>query len=186
MNTQPPTTPQLKTLYHQEVVPKMMEKFNYSNVMACPRIEKIVINMGLGEAKDDPKIIEKAKKELSLIAGQMPKVTKAKKAISNFKLREGIAIGCCVTLRKKIMYEFLERFIGIACPRIKDFRGFSPRSFDGQGNYNFGIQEQTIFLEVDLDRVEKTLGMDIAIVTSAKSDKEAKELLTLVGFPFRK
>ena len=178
--------PRLFKLYKEEIVPQMMQKFGYKNPMACPNLSKIVINMGVGEAKDDPKILDKVKKELASITGQVPKITKSKKAISNFKLKEGVAIGCCVTLRKKMMYEFLDRFISITCPRIKDFRGFSPRSFDGRGNYTLGIDEQTIFAEIDLDKVEKTLGMDITIVTTSKNDDQARQLLALLGFPFRK
>ncbi|MBN2120102.1 MAG: 50S ribosomal protein L5 [Candidatus Omnitrophica bacterium] len=187
MNTeQVKYTPRLKQLYDQEIIPKLKEKFGYKNSLACPRLSKIVINMGVGEAKDDIKIIDKAKKDLSLIAGQVPRVTRARKAISNFKIRKGAVIGCSVTLRKKMMYEFLDRFISTACPRIKDFRGFSPRSFDGRGNYTLGINEQTIFAEIDLDKTEKTLGMDITIVTTAASDAEAKGLLALFKFPFRR
>jgi large subunit ribosomal protein L5 len=178
--------PRLKTLYDEAIVPKMKERFGYTNTLACPRLSKIVINMGVGEAKEDIKIIDKAKRDLSLITGQVPKITRARKAISNFKIRKGAVIGCCVTLRKKMMYEFLDRFISIACPRIKDFRGFNPRSFDGRGNYTLGITEQTIFAEVDLDRVEKTLGMDITFVTTAKTDEEARQLLKDFSFPFRR
>jgi large subunit ribosomal protein L5 len=178
--------PRLKTYYQEEVIPKLKDKFGYTNSLACPRLSKIVVNMGVGEAKEDIKIIDKAKKDLSLITGQVPKITKARKAISNFKIRKGAVIGCCVTLRKKMMYEFLDRFISTACPRIKDFRGFNNRSFDGRGNYTLGITEQTIFAEIDIDKIEKTLGMDITIATTAQTDEEARELLKLFGFPFRR
>lgn len=177
--------PRLRQKYEEKIVPQMVKDFGYKNRMSCSRLKKIVINMGIGEAKEDAKIIEKAKKDLSLITGQVPRITKARKAISNFKIRKGAIIGCSVTLRKKMMYDFLDRFISIACPRIRDFRGFSARSFDGQGNYTFGINEQTIFAEIEVDKVEKTLGMDITIVTTTKDDKEARHLLTLLGFPFR-
>ena len=176
----------LRQFYIDEVVPQMVKKFGYKNPLACPCLSKIVINMGVGEAKEDPKIIEKVKRELSLITGQVPRINKARKAISNFKLKKGVVIGCSVILRKKMMYEFLDRFISITCPRVKDFRGFNPRSFDGRGNYTFGIDEQTIFAEIDIDKIEKTLGMDITIVTTSNDDEQAKELLTLLGFPFRK
>lgn len=178
--------PNLQAFYDREIIEQMREKFGYKNKMAIPKIEKIVINMGIGEAKDDPKLIEEARDQLSLITGQMPKVTRARLAVSNFKIRQGLAIGCAVTLRKKIMYEFLERFISVACPRIRDFRGFSPRGFDKNGNYNFGLTDQSIFPEVNLDKVRKSLGMNITIVTSARTDEEGRELLRLMGFPFRK
>jgi len=186
MNKEASYKPRLRQFYEEKIVPQMMKKFGYKNTLACPRLTKIVVNMGVGEAKDDPKIIEKAKSQLALIVGQMPRVTRARKAISNFKIRKGAVVGCSVVLRKKMMYEFLDRFISTACPRIRDFRGFSPRSFDGQGNFTLGIDEQTIFAEIDLDKIEKTLGMDITIVTTAKDDSEARELLTLMGFPFRR
>ena len=178
--------PRLQEVYEKSVISEMAEKFGYKSRLACPRLHKIVVNMGLGEAREDAKIIEKAMKDLSLITGQMPRVTKARKAISNFKIRQGLNIGCSVTLRKKIMYEFLDRFISIACPRIRDFRGFSSRSFDGSGNYTLGINEHIIFAEIDIDKVEKTLGMDITIVTTAESDEEARQLLQCMGFPFRR
>lgn len=178
--------PYLQKLYLDEILPKLKDKFGYKNNAQCPRLLKISLNVGAGEAKEDAKILEKIKRDISLITGQVPRVTKARKAISNFKLREGMAIGCAVTLRKKMMYEFLERFISIACPRIKDFRGFSLKAFDKQGNYTLGISEHTIFPEINLDKVEKTFGMDITFVTSTKSDREAKELLRMFGFPFRR
>lgn len=180
------TKPNLQEFYERECVPHLTEKFGYSNQMAVPALDKIVINMGLGEAKEDPKIVESAREQLALIVGQTPKVTRARLAVSNFKIREGMAIGCAVTLRNKRMFEFLERFISIACPRIRDFRGFSPRGFDGNGNFNFGLTDQTIFPELNLDKVKKSLGMNITIVTSAKTDDEGRELLKKLGFPFRK
>ena len=180
------TTPYLQKLYQDDIVAKLKDKFGYKNNFQCPHLLKISLNVGAGEAKEDAKILEKIKRDISLITGQTPRVTKARRAISNFKLREGMAIGCAVTLRKKIMYEFLERFISIACPRIKDFRGFSSKSFDKQGNYTLGISEHTIFPEINLDKVEKTFGMDITFVTNTKSDQEAKELLKMFGFPFRR
>lgn len=178
--------PRLLKLYREEIIHKMKEKFGYDNIMAVPRLVKIVVNMGVGDATSDPKLVEKAAQELALIAGQRPKITRARKAISNFKLRKGMAIGCCVTIRKYRMYEFLDRLITVAIPRIKDFRGFSPDKFDGNGNYNFGLDEQTIFPEVNIDKVERTQGMNITICTNAGSDEEARELLRLFGFPFRR
>ena len=178
--------PRLKEVYEKEVVPKLKEKFGYKNSLACPRLEKIVINMGIGEAKEDPKIAEKAKRDLSLITGQMPRICRARKAISNFKIKKGTIVGCAVTLRRKMMYEFLDRFINVAVPRIRDFRGFSPNSFDAQGNYTLGISEHTIFVEIEPDKVDKTFGMDITLVTTARSKEEARELLKLLGFPFRR
>jgi len=172
--------------YEKEIVPALTEKFGYKNVMAVPKIEKIVINMGIGEAKEDPKLIEEAKEQLSLITGQLPKVTRARIAISNFKIRQGLAIGCAVTLRRKMAYEFLERFISVASPRIRDFRGFSPRGFDGKGNYNFGLTDFSIFPEINHDKVRKSLGMNITVVTTAKTDEEGRELLKSFGFPYRK
>ncbi|RKY33996.1 MAG: 50S ribosomal protein L5 [Candidatus Omnitrophota bacterium] len=178
--------PRLLKLYREEVVPKMMEEFKYKNKMQVPRLLKIVINMGIGEATSDPKLVEKAAEELALITGQRPKVTRARKPISNFKLKKGMAIGCCVTLRKARMYEFLDRLITTAIPRIKDFRGLSPHSFDGKGNYNFGLSEQTVFPEVNIDKVERTQGMNITICTSSRSNKETYTLLKLLGFPFKR
>jgi len=178
--------PRLLALYREEIIPKMRDRFKYNNVLAVPRLSKITINMGIGSAGGDIKIIEKLARDLSMITGQHPKITRAKKPISNFKIRKGMAIGCCVTLRRYRMYEFLDRLISVAIPRIRDFRGFSPSSFDGMGNYTFGLTEQIIFPEIDIDKVERTQGMNIAINTSAYTDEEAKELLVLFGFPFRR
>jgi len=176
----------LEVHYKETVVPKMMERFKYENIMMVPRLEKIAVNIGVGEAAQEPKLLETAMQELGQIAGQKPQVRKAKKAISNFKLREGQAIGCRVTLRRKMMYEFLDRFVSVAVPRIRDFRGLSNTSFDGRGNYNAGIREQIIFPEIDIDKVPRINGMDISFVTSAKTDEEAYELLSLLGMPFKK
>lgn len=178
--------PRLLELYREEIIPKMMKRFGYKNRLAVPRLEKIVVNMGVGEATTDPKLVEKAAYDLSLITGQKPKITRARKAISNFKLKKGMPIGCCVTLRRYRMYEFLDRLITTAIPRIRDFRGLSPNSFDGRGNYTFGISEQTIFPEVDLDKIDKTRGANITICTTAKTNEEARELLRLLGVPFKK
>ncbi len=178
--------PRFFDLYNKTIKARLMEKFQYKNIMSVPCIEKIVINMGIGAATGDIKIVDKAAQELGLIAGQKPKICRAKKAISNFKLRENIPIGCCVTLRRKRMYEFLDRLISIATPRIRDFRGLSSNSFDGKGNYNFGLTEQNIFPEVNIDKVNRTQGMNISIHTTAKTDAEAKELLKSFGFPFRR
>jgi large subunit ribosomal protein L5 len=176
----------LEVYYRETVVPKLMERFKYKSIMMVPRLEKISVNIGVGEAAQEPKLLETAMQELGQITGQKPQVRKAKKAISNFKLREGQAIGCRVTLRRKIMFEFLDRFISVAVPRIRDFRGLSDTSFDGRGNYNAGIREQIIFPEIDIDKVPRINGMDISFVTSAKTDEEAYELLTLLGMPFKK
>ncbi|ACF10616.1 ribosomal protein L5 [Chlorobaculum parvum NCIB 8327] len=176
----------LEVYYKETVVPKMMERFKYENIMMVPRLEKIAVNIGVGEAAQEPKLLETAMQELGQITGQKPQIRKAKKAISNFKLREGQAIGCRVTLRRKMMYEFLDRFVTVAVPRIRDFRGLSDTSFDGRGNYNAGIREQIIFPEIDIDKVPRINGMDISFVTSAKTDEEAHELLTLLGMPFKK
>ncbi len=178
--------PRLLKIYREEIIPKMMEEFKYKNRMQVPRLLKIVVNMGIGEATGDPKLVEKAAEELAFITGQRPKITRARKPISNFKLKKGMAIGCCVTLRKARMYEFLDRLITTAIPRIKDFRGFSPHSFDGKGNYNFGLSEQTVFPEVNIDKVERTQGMNITICTSSRDDEEAYTLLKLLGFPFKR
>ncbi len=186
MNSQKKYIPRLKEKYLNEVIPQMKEKFGYTNTLAIPKLLKISINMGVGEALQDTKYIDKAKQELATITGQMPKVTRARKAISNFKLKQGAAIGCAVTLRKDRMYEFLDKFISIAAPRIRDFRGFTLRGFDGNGNYNFGLSEQTIFIELETDRLERTQGLNITICTSAQTDEEAKALLIFLGFPFRK
>ncbi|MBC7087045.1 MAG: 50S ribosomal protein L5 [Tissierellales bacterium] len=179
-------TSRLKIKYMEEVVPAMMERFNYKNVMEVPKLEKIVINMGIGEARDNPKVLESAVNELALITGQRPVVTKAKKSIANFKVREGMNVGAKVTLRGERMYDFLDKFMNIALPRVRDFRGVSDTSFDGRGNYAIGVKEQLIFPEIEYDKVESIRGMDIIIVTSAKTDEEAKVFLEKMGMPFRK
>lgn len=176
----------LSTFYRNEIIGKMKERFNYSNVMQVPKLDKIVINMGVGGAVDDAKNLQNAEADLVLIAGQKPKITKAKKSISNFKLREGNAIGCCVTLRRTQMYEFLDRFINVSVPRMRDFRGLPDRSFDGRGNYSIGIKEQIVFPEIDYDKVDRIRGMNITFVTTAKTDEEAHALLQEFGMPFRK
>jgi large subunit ribosomal protein L5 len=172
--------------YRAEVIPGLKKTLGYNNVMQVPKIEKIVVNMGVGAAVAEPKILEEAVRELESITGQKASIRKAKKAISNFKLREGLSIGAMVTLRKERMYEFLDRLINVALPRVRDFRGLSDKSFDGRGNYTLGVREQIIFPEINVDKITKVLGMDITIVTSAKSDKEAYELLKLFGMPFIK
>lgn len=178
--------PRLLERFNGEISDEMAQLFGYRNKLQVPRLEKIVINVGMGEAAQDPKLMEAAQKELAMITGQKPVVTRAKKAIANFKIRKGSLVGCKVTLRKAMMYEFLDRMISVAIPRIRDFRGLSPESFDKNGNYAFGLQEQVVFPEVDVDKVVKPFGMDIIIVTSAKSKKEAFELLRLMGMPFAK
>ncbi len=178
--------PRLKKLYFQKVIPEMMKEFQLKNVMEVPRIEKIVINMGVGEAAQDPSYLEQAMEDLALITGQKPAVTKAKKSVSGFKVRKGMAIGCKVTLRGDRMYEFLDRLINIALPRVRDFRGLSRNSFDGQGNYTFGLSEQYVFPEIDLDKSTRTLGMDITIVTNTDDDELALTLLEKFNFPFRR
>ena len=172
--------------YREDIVPAMMKTFNYANVMQVPRLEKIVINMGLGEALVNARVLDKSMEELSQITGQTPVLTRARKSIANFKLREGNPIGCRVTLRRQRMYEFFDRFLNVALPRVRDFKGTSPKAFDGRGNYTVGVREQLIFPEINYDNVEQVQGMNITIVTSAKTDEEAKELLTLLGVPFRK
>ncbi len=172
--------------YNNEVAKLLMEKFGYKSVMEIPKIEKIVINMGLGDGKDNPKVIKAAVDELATISGQAPIVTKAKKSVANFKVREGMSVGAKVTLRGARMYEFLDRFVTIALPRVRDFRGVNPNSFDGRGNYTLGIKEQLIFPEINIDQVETVRGMDITFVTTAKTDEEARELLKLMGMPFSK
>ena len=179
-------TPRLQLVYDREIIPAMKEKFGYKNVMEVPRLTKIVINMGVGEAVADQKQIASAVEEMTLISGQKPVITKAKKAEASFKIRAGLQIGCRVTLRKQRMYEFLDRFATIAMPRIRDFRGVNPKSFDGRGNYNMGLKEQLIFPEINYDRVSTVRGMDITIVTTAKNDVEAQALLEAFGVPFRK
>lgn len=176
----------LKTKYQDEVVKALMERFDYSNVMQVPRLEKVVINMGLGEARDNPKALEAAVKELEIITGQKPIVTKAKKSIANFKLREGMKIGAKITLRGQRMYEFMDKLMNIALPRVRDFRGVSDTSFDGRGNYALGIKEQLIFPEIEYDMVDSIRGLDIVIVTTAKTDEEARVFLEKMGMPFRK
>lgn len=178
--------PRLYAKYREEIVAELMKEFKYKSVMQVPRLLKIVVNMGVKEGKDDIKIIEQLAQELMLITGQKPVVTRAKKSISAFKLREGSPIGLKVTLRRIRMYEFMERLFNIAMPRIRDFRGYSPKSFDGRGNYTLGIQEQIIFPEVEFDKIRKTQGMDITFVTTAPTNDEARRLLQLFGLPFRK
>ena len=176
----------LETRYNEEIVPQMMEKLGYDNIMQVPKLDKVVINIGLGHAKENPKVLESALKELELITGQKPVITHAKKSIANFKLREGMKIGCKVTLRRDKMYYFLDKLMNIALPRVRDFRGVSSTSFDGRGNYALGIKEQLIFPEIIYDEVDEIRGMDIIIVTTANTDKEAKLFLELLGMPFRK
>jgi large subunit ribosomal protein L5 len=176
----------LKEKYAKEIVPKLKEQFGYKTIMRVPKLSKIVVNMGVGQAVQDQKIIEEAVKDIETITGQKVTVRQAKKAISNFKLREGMKIGAKVTLRRERMYEFLDRFISIALPRVRDFRGVSDKSFDGRGNYTLGLKEQIIFAEINTDKVTRVLGMDITFVTTAKTDKEAYELLSGFGMPFRK
>ena len=175
-----------KEMYKTEVVPALIKKFNYKNIMEVPKLDKIVINMGVGEAKENPKALESAVSDLTIISGQKPIITKAKKSIANFKLREGMAIGCKVTLRGEKMYDFADRLISLALPRVRDFRGVNGNSFDGRGNYALGLKEQLIFPEISYDKIDKVRGMDIIFVTTAKTDEEAKELLTLMGMPFVK
>ena len=176
----------LETRYKEEIVPQMMEKLGYDNIMQVPKLDKVVINIGLGHAKENPKVLESALKELELITGQKPVITHAKKSIANFKLREGMKIGCKVTLRRDKMYYFLDKLMNIALPRVRDFRGVSSTSFDGRGNYALGIKEQLIFPEIIYDEVDEIRGMDIIIVTTANTDKEANLFLELLGMPFRK
>ncbi|WP_294235105.1 50S ribosomal protein L5 [uncultured Sphingomonas sp.] len=178
--------PRMKAIYEDSIIKAMTDKFGYKNVNEIPRIEKIVLNMGVGEATQDKKRVDQAASEMELIAGQKPVITKAKKSIAQFKLREGMPIGVKVTLRRERMYEFLDRFITIALPRVRDFRGLNPKSFDGRGNYACGIKEQIIFPEINYDRIDKVRGMDVIVTTSAKTDDEARELLRLFGFPFPK
>ncbi|MBT5827712.1 MAG: 50S ribosomal protein L5 [Alphaproteobacteria bacterium] len=175
----------LKDLYNTSIKKELSQELSLDNIMSVPKIEKIVINMGLGEAVNDNKILKNAQEEMSLIAGQKPVLTKAKKSIATFKLREGMPIGCKVTLRKDKMYEFLDRLVNIALPRVRDFRGLSAKSFDGRGNYNFGLKEQIIFPEVSYDKISTILGMDITVVTTAQSDEDCKALLKKFNFPFR-
>ncbi|MFN8543029.1 MAG: 50S ribosomal protein L5 [Candidatus Binatia bacterium] len=178
-------TARLRELYRREIVPALVRDLGCGNALAVPRLEKIVLNMGLGEATQNPKLLDAAVEELTAISGQKPVVTKAKKAISNFKLREGVAIGAMVTLRGERMYEFLDRLIGAALPRVRDFKGVSDRSFDGRGNYSLGIREQVIFPEINLDKVDKIKGLTVVICTTARTDAEGKALLRALGMPFR-
>jgi len=178
--------PRLLTYYREKVVPELMKKFAYQNPMMVPKLEKIVLNVGVGEASQNPKLLESAAKELSAITGQKAAVTRARLSISNFKLRKGMAIGCRVTLRRRQMYEFLDRFLNVAIPRIRDFRGLSDRSFDGRGNYTVGVREQIIFPEIDMDKIERVHGLDITLVTTARTDEEAQALLLALGVPFRR
>ena len=175
----------LKEQYQKEVVPALMKKFNYKSVMEVPKLEKIVINVGLGDIRDNPKSLENTINDLSIITGQKPVVTKARKSIAAFKIREGVNMGCKVTLRSEKMYEFAYKLFTVALPRVRDFRGVSANSFDGRGNYSMGLKEQLIFPEIEYDKVDKLRGMDIIFVTTAKTDEEAKELLTLLGMPFK-
>src|SRR5262245_61075218 len=177
--------PRMAKHYEEQVRPALRERFGYKNAMQIPRLEKIVVNMGVGDALQDAKLLDAAVNELGQITGQRPSVRRAKKSISNFKLREGVSIGCAVTLRGARMYEFYDRLVNVAVPRIRDFRGLSPRAFDGRGNYNMGLTEQIIFPEIHYDRVGKVRGMDVTIVTSARTDEEARELLRLMNLPFR-
>ena len=176
----------LKETYQKEIIDGMVKKFGYKNVMQVPKIEKIVINMGIGEAKENSKVLDAPMNDLAIIAGQKPVTTKAKNSIANFKIREGMPIGCKVTLRGERMYEFLDRLVNLALPRVRDFRGVNPNAFDGRGNYALGIKEQLIFPEIEYDKVDKVRGMDIIIVTTAATDEEARELLAQFGMPFKK
>ena len=176
----------LKDLYKSEIVDAMVQKFGYKNIMEVPKLDKIVINMGVGEAKDNSKVLETAVKELETITGQKVVTTKAKNSVANFKIREGMPIGCKVTLRGEKMYEFLDRLVNLALPRVRDFRGVNSASFDGRGNYALGIKEQIIFPEIEYDKIDKVRGMDVIVVTTAKTDEEARELLRLFNMPFKK
>ncbi len=176
----------LKDKYTKEVASALMKKFEYKSTMQIPKLEKVVINIGLGEAKDNPKAVEAACGDLALITGQKPVITKAKKSVANFKLRQGMNIGCKVTLRSDKMYEFVDRLFSVALPRVRDFRGINANAFDGRGNYSLGIKEQLIFPEIEYDKVDKVRGMEIIFVTTAKTDEEARELLSLMGAPFAK
>src|SRR5690625_2381343 len=177
---------ELKQMYQDEIIPAMMEKFNYKSVMQVPKIEKIVLNMGVGDAVQNARALDSAVEELTLISGQKPIITRARKSIAGFRLREGMPIGCKVTLRGERMYDFLQKLIRVALPRVRDFRGVSNKAFDGRGNYTLGVREQLIFPEIDYDKVGKIRGMDIVIVTTANTDEEAHELLSLFGMPFQK
>ena len=176
----------LKTMYNDEIVDAMIKKFGYKNIMEVPKLDKIVVNMGVGEAKENAKLLGSAAKDLEIITGQKPVLTKAKKSVANFKIREGLAIGCKVTLRGERMYEFMDRLVNLALPRVRDFRGVNPNAFDGRGNYALGIKEQLIFPKIEYDKVDKVRGMDVIVVTTAKTDEEARELLRLFNMPFAK
>lgn len=176
----------LKDKYTKEIVPRLMKQFKYSSIMEVPRITKISINIGVGEAIENAKTLDAAAGDLTKITGRKPYIARARKSISNFKLREGAAIGCAVTLRREVMYEFLDRLVNVAMPRIRDFRGINPKSFDGRGNFNFGVREQLIFPEIDYDKIDKIRGMNIAITTTARTDEEGRQLLAEMGMPFRK
>ncbi len=176
--------PNLKKKYQDEVAPALMQKFGYKSTMQIPRIEKIVVNCGCGEARDNSKVLEAVVNDLSIITGQKPVITKAKKSVANFKLREGMPIGAKVTLRQDKMWEFLDRLFNVALPRVRDFRGINPNAFDGRGNYALGVKEQLIFPEIEYDKIDKIRGMDVVICTTAQTDEEARELLTLIGAPF--
>ena len=175
----------LKELYKKEIVEKLMKKFSYKNIMQTPKIEKVVVNVGAGEAKENAKIMDSVMADLEAITGQRPVVCRAKKSVANFKIRKGMKIGCKVTLRGDRMYEFIDRLFNVALARVRDFRGIDPDSFDGRGNYSFGIKEQIIFPEIDYDKIDRARGMDISIITTAQKDEEAKEMLSLLGAPFR-
>jgi large subunit ribosomal protein L5 len=176
---------QLKEFYEKEAVPKLTKTFNYKNIMQVPKLEKVVLNMGLGEAIQNIKLLDAAAEELQIIAGQHPVITRAKKSIAAFKLREGMPIGCMVTLRRNRMYDFFYKLVNVALPRVRDFRGISGKAFDGRGNYSLGIKEHIIFPEIDYDKIDKIKGLNISVVTSARNDEEGKELLRLLGMPFR-
>jgi large subunit ribosomal protein L5 len=177
--------PRLKTKYRREIIPAMKERFGYRNDLEVPRLEKIVVNMGVGEGAHDPKAIDAAMKDLALITGQKPRLNRAKKSVAGFKLRAGMSVGCKVTLRGDRMYEFLDRLISLAIPRVRDFRGLNPKSFDGHGNFTMGLDEQLVFPEIDYDEIDKVRGMDITIVTTAETDEEGLALLSLLGMPFK-
>jgi large subunit ribosomal protein L5 len=182
----PPVPPRLRDFYREECVPKMMQEFRYKSPMQVPKLEKIVVNLGLGEAIQNIKLLDSASVELGAISGQKPVITRAKRSIAAFKLREGMPIGCMVTLRKSRMYEFFDKLVNVVLPRVRDFRGLSPKSFDGRGNYTLGIKEHLIFPEIDYDKIDKVKGMNITIVTTAPTDEEGRQLLALMGLPFRK
>ena len=184
-SSEAPVRPRLQARYREEIVPALQEQFSYANIMTVPRLTKVVVNMGVGEAARDSKLIEGAVRDLTAITGQKPQVTKARKSIAQFKLREGMPIGCHVTLRGDRMWEFMDRLLSLALPRIRDFRGLSSRQFDGRGNYTFGLTEQVMFHEIDQDKVDRSRGMDITVVTTATNDDEGRALLKQLGFPFK-